>query len=99
MRRPVRGRGFRAEVVALASCLHLFATARVKVEAQLRDLGFEALEAAGDGLKGHADLAALLAEGFKLMPGLLGFGDEALGFAVQACEGFCCLRFFAVHVA
>ena len=57
------------------------------VQAELGDLGFEALEALGDGLEGELDLAALQAEGGELLAGGVGLGDEALGLALEAGEG------------
>ena len=67
--------------------------------AKLGDLGFEALEALGDGLEGHLDLAALEAEGFELLSGDLGLGQEALGFAVEAGERGCRLGLFVAGLA
>ena len=82
----VEGGDFAAQLVAAALGLRLFVAAGFDLEAKFGDLGFEALEALGDGLEGERDLAALQAEGVELLSGDLGLGDEAFGFALKTGE-------------
>ncbi len=69
------------------------------LQAKLGDLGFEALEAFGDGLKGERDLTALKAEGLELLAGDVGLGDKAFGFALEAGESRCGLGLFVAGLA
>ncbi len=74
--------------------MRLLVAISLYLKAEIGDLGLETLEALGDGLEGHLDLATLHAEGFELLPGDLGLGEETLGLAVQASESSGCLSLF-----
>src|ERR1700722_7578273 len=88
------GRDFAAQLIAATLGLGFFAAAGFDLEAGFGDLGFETLQALGDGLEGHLYLATLQAEGFELVPGDVGVGEETLGFALEAGEGGCSLGLF-----
>ena len=90
----VEGGLFAAELVAFAAAGGFVLAGLVELSAVVGELGFEALEARGDVFKGELDLAAFEAEGGEFLAGVVGFGEEAFGFAVEAGEGGCGLGLF-----
>ena len=95
----VEGGDFAAQLVAATLGLRLFGAAGFDLEAEFGDLGFETLQALGDGLEGECNLAALETESFELLFCDVGLGDQALGFALEAGECGCGLCLFVAGLA
>jgi hypothetical protein len=92
------GCDFASQLIASPLGLRLLVAIGLYLKPELSDFGFEALEAFGDGLKGHLDLTTLEAESLEFLFGDLGFGEKTLGFTVEASEGCGCLSLFVASL-
>ena len=94
-----RQRGlFAAKLVATPLGLRLGVAGGFHLETERRDLGFQALQALGNGFERQLYLAAFKTELGEFLPGDVRLGEKTLGLAVKAGEGGCRLGLFVARL-